>query len=56
MQVNYFINGQNILSKTVDSIDQVHNYAKLLLDEFEIESIDCITENYNCTIIRPKNG
>lgn len=55
MQVNYFVNGQNILSKSVDNIDEVHSYAKLLLDEFGIDSIDCVTENYNCTINRPKN-
>jgi hypothetical protein len=56
MQVNYFVNGQNILSKSVESIDQLHCDAKLLLDEFGIDSIDCVTENYNCTINRPKNG
>lgn len=56
MQVTYFVNQQNVLSKSVDSIDQVHSDAKLLLDEFGIDSIDCVTENYNCTISRPKNG
>ena len=56
MQANYFVNGQNVLSKPIDSIDQLHNDAKLLLDEFGIDSIDCTTENYNCTISRPKNG
>ena len=40
----------------VENIEQVHEIAKDLLDEFQIDSIECSTKNYNCTINRPKNG
>jgi acyl carrier protein len=56
MQANYFVNGQNVLSKQVNNVDEIHTDAKLLLDEFGIDSIDCTTENYNYIINRPKNG
>ena len=38
------------------NMDHVHETAKTLLDEFKIDSIECETENYKCTINRPQNG
>ena len=35
------------------NIEHVHETAKTLLDEFKIDSIECETENYRCTINRP---
>lgn len=50
------LTGSTLHEMEVENIEQVHEMAKMLLDEFQIDSIECSTKNYNCTINRPKNG
>lgn len=56
MQVSYIIDGENIHKEEFEGIEKIHSTAHRLLDEYNANSVDCVTENTKITISRPKNG